>query len=86
MINSLNCRIKTTFNELQYTNKQNQIIIDSNDPFYDESDYPVDIELLSLDSGNLIQNEKCILYIGGFELNEENPIKLNEGIYYSFVL
>ena len=86
MINSLNCRIKATFNEVKYTNKQNQIIIDSNDPFYDESDYPVDIELLSLDSGNLIQNEKCILYIGGFELNEENPIKLNEGIYYSFVL
>ena len=86
MINSLNCKINATFNGKYYSEKQNQIILESNDNLYSKDEYPIEIELISFDSGNKIKNEKCIFYIGGYEINQNNPIKLKESINYAFKL
>ena len=86
IINSLNCQINITFNENSFSKKYNQIILKNTDPLYSKNEYPIKIELLSFDTGNKIEREKCIFYIGGFEINSNNPIKLNEGLNYVFEL
>ena len=84
-IDSLNCQIKSIFNKTEYSNsKQNQIYIEPSDPIYSSGEYEITIELLSFDTGRTSENEKCIFYLGGFEINSENPIPLTEGINYSF--
>ena len=84
-LDSLNCQLKATFNNIEYSNsKQVQIYIESTEEIYNSGEYEISIELLSFDTGRTSQTEKCIFYLGGFEINEDNPISLIEGINYSF--
>ena len=84
-VNSINCLIKTTFNQNDYFNRSLQMLIKPNEDVYKEGDYSLTVQLLSLDSGNVSDEEMCMFYISGNLLGtSSSSLLLIEGMVHSF--
>ena len=80
--NSLNCELNITYNENDILGKNIQFFIDNIDN--NQSEIDVMISVYNFDSQRKNNNENCIFYFGGNEIN--NYISIIEGISYNYTL
>lgn len=81
-ITTMNCNTRIKYKNTEYTDRTNQILIQSNEI----EQHEINIELISLDTQSLSETEKCLVYSIGKESSNEHKVILNEGIKHAMQL